>query len=389
MILAARAHRRQPGCPTRHNVPQANGCWTFVVGRGNRQSPSVHHLLLGRLPRAILHFALLASWVAAHFRADESKHQDFDVVHGEASVPTNQRPSTPPSPKGFLFPTAAEPDGKATTTSEPSWRSGTHHLTFDGRDRTFMLDVPRNLKPGAPLVMVFHGFTGSAKDVREVTGFAKVSEAHGFVAVYPQGTRDSKGRTFFNVGYEFHRDQTVDDVRFARGLAARLTRDLGLDPRAVFATGFSNGGDLSFFLGAQREPFVAAIAPVAGTMMQSWAKGFRPAARIPVLAVNIRDDQTTLWDGDINNRDGWGAYLGTEAVMDLWVNGLALERSERTNAGKTVQLRHWSTASDSTEARLYALEAGGHHWPRTLGNESGTTAETIWRFFDAHRPKGR
>jgi len=184
-----------------------------------------------------------------------------------------------------------------------------------------------------------------------------------------------------------HRDQSVDDVQFVRGLAERLTRDLQLDRRAVFATGFSNGGDMSFLLGTQREPFVAAIAPVGGTMMQCWAKGFRPAARISVLAANARDDTTTRWDGDLNNRDGWGAYLSTEAVMDLWVKGLALERIERKNPGKTIQLSHWSTASDATEARLYALELGGHHWPRTLGDESETTAETIWHFFERHKTK--
>lgn len=287
----------------------------------------------------------------------------------------------------LLCVTAVAADSDSGSAPASVWKSGTHHLTIDGRDRTFILDVPSKLKPGAPLVMVFHGFTSSAKDVRDLTGFAKVSEQHGFVAVYPQGTRDSKGKSFFNVSYEFHRDQSVDDVQFVRSLAARLTRDLRLDPRAVFATGFSNGGDMSFLLGAQREPFVAAIAPVGGTMMQSWAKGFRPADRISVLAVNTRDDKTTLWNGDMNNRDGWGAYLSTEAVMDLWVKGLALGRSERRNPSKTIQLRHWTTETDPTEARLYAVESGGHHWPRTLGDESETTAETIWRFFNRHRPK--
>ncbi len=278
-------------------------------------------------------------------------------------------------------------DSASASAPPPVWKSGTHHLTFDGRDRLFILDVPPKLKPGAALVMVFHGFTGSAKDIRDLTGFEKVSEQHGFVAVYPEGTRDSKGKSFFSVGYEFHRDQSVDDVQFARGLAARLTRDLRLDSRAVFVTGFSNGGDLSFLLGAQQEPFVAAIAPVAGTMMESWAKVFRPAARISVLAVNTRDDKTTLWDGDMKNRDGWGAYLSTEAVMDLWVKGLALEVSERKKPSKTIQLSRWSTASDATEARLYALKVGGHHWPNKLGDRSETTAETIWRFFDRHRTK--
>lgn len=289
----------------------------------------------------------------------------------------------------LLYATALAADSDSASAPPPVWKSGTHHLTFGGRDRAFILDVPSRLKPGAPLVMVFHGFTSSAKDVRDLTGFAKVSEQHGFVAVYPEGTRDSKGKSFFNVGYEFHRDQSVDDVQFARSLAERLTRDLRLDPRAVFATGFSNGGDMSFLLGAQREPFVAAIAPVGGTMMESWAKVFRPAARISVFAVNTRDDKTTLWNGDMNNRDGWGVYLGTEAVMDLWVKGLALERSERVDVSRAIQLRRWFTARDATEARLYVLKAGGHHWPRTLGDEGETTAEAIWRFFDRHRSQSR
>lgn len=67
-------------------------------------------------------------------------------------------------------------------------------------------------------------------------------------------TTASKRRSFFNVGTEFHRDQKVDDAEFAWSLSARLVRDLGLDERSVFATGFSNGGDMSFPLSPQRNP---------------------------------------------------------------------------------------------------------------------------------------
>jgi polyhydroxybutyrate depolymerase len=187
------------------------------------------------------------------------------------------------------------------------------------------------------------------------------------------------------VGYQFHRDQKVDDVRFVRDLAARLVKDLGLDERSVFATGFSNGGDMSFFLGAQREPFVAAIAPVAGTMMESWAREFRPAARISVLAVNAKNDKTTLWDGDMQNRDGWGAYLGTEAVLDLWVKGLALSKVERADPLPGIQFTRWSSETDRAELRFYRMGTGGHEWPRNLDGASMTTAETIWKFFQLHR----
>ena len=133
--------------------------------------------------------------------------------------------------------------------SDQAWpeKSGTHTLIVDGRERTFLLDVPGHLRPGAALVLVFHGFTDSAQGIRQTSGFAALAEKHGFVVAYPQGTRDAKGNTFFNVGYSFHRTETIDDVRFARELCARLTGDLRLDPDAVFSTGMSNGGDMSYF----------------------------------------------------------------------------------------------------------------------------------------------
>ena len=164
-----------------------------------------------------------------------------------APTPIASRWWTPLVAAALLHITTITADREPTSASPSVWKSGTHRLTVDGRDRMCILDVPSKLKGGAPLVMVFHGFTGSAKEIRQLTGFAKMSEQYGFVAVYPQGTRDSKGKSFFNVGYEFHRDQSVDDVQFVRGLAERLTHDLHLDSRAVFDTGFSNGGEPDFW----------------------------------------------------------------------------------------------------------------------------------------------
>jgi len=265
------------------------------------------------------------------------------------------------------------------------WKSGPHHLSVDGLERRFLLDVPGGLKPGAPLVLVFHGFGGSAEDVRRFSGFTPVSEKNGFVVAYPEGTRDSKGKPFFNVGYEFHRDQKVDDVRFAQVLAERLVRDLTLDERAVFSTGFSNGGDMSYLLGSQEKPFVAAIAPVAGTMMADWPVVHRTPERLSLLAINMTDDKTTLWAGDPQNRDGWGSYLGTEAVMEFWVKGLRLERIEQNEVPGPIRLHRWTTRRDACEARLYEISTGGHHWPPHLDDKGLTTAATIWRFFDSHR----
>jgi polyhydroxybutyrate depolymerase len=220
---------------------------------------------------------------------------------------------------------AAEPTAAGPT----RWTSGSHTLAVDGMERTFLLDMPERVRPGAALVLVFHGYTDSAARVRQSAGFTTLMAEHGFVAAYPQGTVDARGKTFFNVGYGCRASEKVDDIRFVRELVTRLVADLGLDREAVFSTGMSNGGDMSYLLAAQPQPLVRAIAPVAGTMMTSWGGEFSPPKPLPVLAVNGRRDDVTKWDGDPDNHDGWGASLSVDDVIERWVKPLGPARADR------------------------------------------------------------
>lgn len=273
----------------------------------------------------------------------------------------------------------------------PKWTSGTHTMNVGGLERTFILDVPSNLRPGAALVLGFHGYTGSAEGFRSDAGFIPLTEEHGFVAVYPQGTRDSRGKSFHNVGYSFHEDSEVNDVRFVKALVERLVADLELDPEAVFSTGMSNGGDMSFFLASRSEPFVRAIAPVAGTMMVKGHESFVPQKRIPVMEVHGTDDGITRWNGDLEDKDGWGAYYGIDRVLEFWVDGFSLERKEGVSLlgipedQKQINRYRWWTATDETEVVFYEVLKGKHTWPDNLGDQNVSTAEVIWEFFKRHR----
>lgn len=275
--------------------------------------------------------------------------------------------------------------------STSRWKSGEHELEVDGLTRTFYLDVPRHLQPGAALVFVFHGYTGSAKGMRQSAGFSPLVEKHGFVAVYPQGTVDARGKTFFNVGYAFHEESQVDDVRFAEAIKNRLVRDLRIDSNAVFSTGMSNGGDMSFFLASRPQPFVRSIAPVAGTMMVKGHETFVPQKRLSIFAVHGTDDDITRWNGDTENKDGWGAYYGIEDVLQFWIQGFSLELNEtRPINGDSLEekqiVRHrWWTDLDDTELVFYEVSKGKHVWPDHLGRSDVSLAEEIWAFFDHSR----
>ena len=75
----------------------------------------------------------------------------------------------------------------------------------------------------------------------------KVADKYGFAVCYPQGTGGSmdtkytkKGTNFWNVGYDVHKNETVDDVDFLTHLALFLQDKYKLDLEKTFCTGMSN-----------------------------------------------------------------------------------------------------------------------------------------------------
>ncbi|MCF7553221.1 PHB depolymerase family esterase [Pseudonocardia sp. WMMC193] len=142
-------------------------------------------------------------------------------------------------------------------------RAGERSLSIPTPDgtRTATVVHPAAAGPGAPLVVVLHGRGGTASAMRSL-GFDDLAARDGAVVAYPQGV----GRSW-NAGRccGTARSQGVDDLGFLDTLVATLVRDDGVDPRRVYAVGFSNGGHLSYAW-ACAGGALAGIAPVAGAL---------------------------------------------------------------------------------------------------------------------------
>ena len=91
-------------------------------------------------------------------------------------------------------------------------------IIHQGVEREFLVHVPNNLTEDSPIVFVIHGFTGTAEGIMDYSDMNAIADREGFMVIYPQGTKDSSGNTFFNVGYEFHKGSEIDDVSFIRNL---------------------------------------------------------------------------------------------------------------------------------------------------------------------------
>ena len=268
--------------------------------------------------------------------------------------------------------------------------NGANTFEHNGLERRFRIHIPDNLQDGASLVVVMHGFTSSAQIIEGYSGMNTVADEHGFVVVYPQGTKDEWGNNFFNVGYEFHDSDGVDDIGFIHALIEYLQQSLRLSPRNVFSTGMSNGGDMSYMLACQSD-VIRAIAPVAGCMMKHIYDTCSPTRPIPVLEIHGTLDEVTLVDGDIDNQEGWGAYMPLSNTIQFWADHNQLGLVEEINIDdvntsdeSTVVHHRYYAQGESTEVWLYEVIGGGHDWPGAFGNQDIDSSTLAWQFFSMY-----
>jgi len=275
-------------------------------------------------------------------------------------------------------------------------------FNFDvgGLKREYLVHVPKSIDQNAALVFVLHGLGGTAELIREYSQMDRVADKHGFVVCYPQGTGGSedteytkKGTPFWNVGYETHKNETVDDVLFITTLAKHLQLKYNLDPEKTFCSGMSNGGDMSYLLGCQAPDVFKAIAPITGCMMEWVYSSCDNKNTIPVFQVHGTSDKTTYYNGDEENKDKWGAYLGVEKTIKFWVarnqcTSLTIDTLPdiNKNDGSFVIAEKHLQGINNNEVWFYKVINGGHDWPQgwpqNSGNQDLNTSEEIWKFFE-------
>jgi polyhydroxybutyrate depolymerase len=119
-----------------------------------------------------------------------------------------------------------------------------------------------------PLVFVFHGLGEAANLIQQASGMNAVSDANGFIVVYPNGS-GSSGALSWNAGKccGYALKNNVDETAFIRQIIVDVGTFAQIDPKRTYASGFSNGGLLSYRLACEMSDTFAAVAPVAGVLL--------------------------------------------------------------------------------------------------------------------------
>ena len=146
-------------------------------------------------------------------------------------------------------------------------------ILHNGITREYILYVPEIYSDNVsvPLLINFHGGGGTATGQMYVADMRPVADTANFILVYPQGLElDNGGSTHWNsMLVSDSNKSTVDDFGFIDALIEDLLLTYNIDSTRLYATGFSNGADMSFTLGCYLQNKIAAVAPVSGLMLNN------------------------------------------------------------------------------------------------------------------------
>ncbi|HTX60449.1 MAG TPA: PHB depolymerase family esterase [Verrucomicrobiae bacterium] len=270
-------------------------------------------------------------------------------------------------------------------------------IVVGGVTRTYVLHLPAGLKPGAPLIVAFHGHFGTGQSQERLTGLDALSDRYGFVVAYPDGVdrgwNDGRGG----------RD-TADDLGFARTLIGALVTRFHLDPKRVYATGMSNGATFTHYLACNESNLVAAIAPVSGSMPTVDEPDCRPKRAVSVLEIAGTADPIMPYGGGEIQLLGHsrGQVLSVEATAAFWARNAGCSPAPVTTAlapiappdGTSVKRSLYGGCKNGSSVVTYAIVGAGHTWPggpqylpeRLIGISSDQlkASNTIVEFFLAH-----
>ena len=280
-------------------------------------------------------------------------------------------------------------------------------LIHDGIHRTYILHIPPQYDPqkAFPLVLLFHGGTGNAKQALDNYGLVEKANREGFVLVAPNGTgRLKKIMLTWNVGFGFGyaMRHNIDDIGFARKLITEIEDTISIDPQRIFATGISNGGILCHFLAAELSDRIAAIAPVVATIGgkksidEQYILPPRPKEAVSVIAFNGLLDERIPYSGGIQKKSvGKPVWVkSAQETQAFWVvvdHCTSRPRIEVNKNDEYEKITYGRCINDS-EVIQYLIINQGHAWPGgkkpRLGADTPSktvnATDLMWEFFQKH-----
>lgn len=285
--------------------------------------------------------------------------------------------------------------GAASAVSFLPWeqvRTFYESFEFGGITRTVGFMVPARPAANAPVVFVLHYNLGPAATMANLTEVGEFARDQGAFVILPE----AHDLTWSHAPND---TDPTDDVGYLNALIDSVLARYPVDPKRVYMTGYSQGGNMTLRMACEHPEKIAAGAVIAATMRYSLQRECAPALPTPIAYFNgTADDQVAYAYGTVwlqRYLTGVGALPAAEAAA-FWagINGCpgTTERSEFPTPildGTSVYVDRYTGCPAGRGVDQYTVVEGGHNWPGSLDfvPRTGLTTQNIranqemWQFF--------
>jgi polyhydroxybutyrate depolymerase len=274
-------------------------------------------------------------------------------------------------------------------------------MLFDLRIRSYRLHIPPSYdgKTAVPLVIILHGNTSNSHILKSKANFDEKADEDGFIVVYPNGYMDLFTGIFFKMFFQRWArswngefccwkalEQNIDDVGFIKALIENLHSKFNIDSSRIFVAGSSNGGIMTYRLGAELSDIITAIGISGGSIGGRWTMSYdspyfripEPEHSLPVIIIHGIQDETVPYEGNAR-------FDSVNESVSFWVEHNNCDPNPEVNVSESGNIirKTYRNGSDGTEVILYSVANGTHSWYGSADSpiQEISTTELIWEFF--------
>ena len=266
---------------------------------------------------------------------------------------------------------------KIMESKEVSVNSGLESNTINVSEssRSYLTYMPETQSGSMPVIIDFHGGTGTAEGQYFTSSFFTTADTQGILLVYPQA-ETSTGSVWNTLHSVDGNKVSADDFAFIQAIIDSLHSNRSIDKSRIYVSGYSNGAAMAFQIACHLNDDIAGFVVMsglfpleddypcnithetAGIIITGTSDTERPMEGINGYALPVRE--AAAWWADQNN-----------SIYETVV--------QEGNIERTIY-----ETSSGTQIQLFVVDGGGHDWFNFDVDDMPMNL-FIWNFFSDYR----